>query len=93
MRNGDDYYVPIINLTNHKLTNVVVNLATEFESLVHHVGNTVELEVLEDFHNFLLTSANTITHTKKHLQHTGQHVEFALGSIGESRHHTGVDPE
>jgi hypothetical protein len=34
---------------------VKANLATEFESLVYRVGNTVEPEDLEDFHHFLRT--------------------------------------
>jgi len=55
----------------------------EFESLFHRVGYTVEPENLEDFHHFLRTSTNTY---KKRLQNTGQHLEIASGSIGESRH-------
>ena len=100
-RRDGEYCVPIINLTDHELTDtekshlkfglhhsfvdkskyVKVNLATEFESLVHRVRNTVEQEELEDFHHFLRTSTNIFT---KNIYNTPDNTWKSLRGLSEN---------
>ena len=68
----------------HKSKYVKVNLATEFESLVWSCWKHCWTRKLRRFSS-LPPHINKHFH-KKHLQNTGQHVEIASGSIGESRH-------
>ena len=79
-RRDGEYCVPIINLTDQSKY-VKVNLATEFESLVHRVGNTVEQEELEDFHHFLRTSTNIFT---KNIYNTPDNTWKSLRGLSEN---------